>query len=120
MLVDTAGGKVVELADPAAQEPACDDAFLDTLITRFLDEIPGIVENLRRAQERSDLPELERIGHRLRGASDILEVAALSSRSQALEQAGKAGDLLTAGRLAAEVIIELNKMCAALNNEAHQ
>lgn len=105
---------------PGAREPASDDAFLDILISRFLDEIPEIIEGLQRAHERSDLPELERIGHRLRGASNILEVSALSSRSKALEEAGKAGDLLDAGRLVDEVIVELNKLSAALKIEQYR
>jgi CheY-like chemotaxis protein/HPt (histidine-containing phosphotransfer) domain-containing protein len=98
----------------SVEKPSWDDTFLDTLIDRFLGEIPEIVESLLRAEERDDLAELERIGHRLRGASDILELTVLSARSQALEQAGKAGDLLNASRLASEVRVELNKMYAAL------
>jgi CheY-like chemotaxis protein len=104
----------VAQSGPSAREPASDDDFLDILINRFLDEIPEVIEGLQRAQERGDLPELERIGHRLRGASDILEVSALSSRSKALEEAAKAGDLLNAVSLVDEVIVELNKLSKAL------
>jgi len=97
-----------------AATPAWDGDFLDTLIERFTAEIPEVVDSLRQAVEGSDMAGLERLGHRLRGASDILDIRSLSARSGKLEQAGKAGDIEQAGRLASELVTELQKMAAAL------
>jgi two-component system sensor histidine kinase/response regulator len=88
--------------------------FLDILLEKFTAEIPQVVESLNLAVEGSDLAGLERIGHRLRGASDILEIRGLSTRSHALEQAGKAGDSELAGQLACELVNELQKMADVL------
>ena len=95
--------------------PAWDGDFLDTMLEIFLAEIPDVVERLQLAVARRDLADLERIGHRLRGASDILEIHNLSSRSQALEKAGKDGDFAQAERLASELVSALQEMAAALN-----
>ena len=96
--------------------PAWDGDFLDIMLEKFLAEIPQVVDRLQLAIEGKDPGELERIGHRLRGASDILEIRNLSARAQALEQAGKAGDFEQSGPLAFELITELRKMAAALND----
>jgi len=91
-----------------------EDAFLNIIIDKFLAEVPQVIAGLQRAVKRGDAVEFQNIGHRLRGASDVLEASTLSARSQALEQAGKAGDLILASRLASELIRELHKMTAAL------
>lgn len=95
---------------------AWDGVFLDTLIEKFTADIPQVVESLQHAVVDHDLAGLESIGHRLRGASDILEIRNLSTRSHALEQAGKAGDLEQAGRLASELACELQKMAEMLKS----
>lgn len=112
------GAGVVPLALGAA-EPAMEGDFLDTLLDRFLAEIPDVVKSLAIAAEGRDLAELERIGHRLRGTSDVLEMRKLSSRSRALEQAGKNGETDLAVRLTAEMIGALQKIAAALQHPAN-
>lgn len=102
-----------------AAEPALEGDFLDTLLDRFLAEIPDVVKSLALAAEGRDLAELERIGHRLRGTSDVLEMRKLSSRSRALEQAGKNGESALAVRLTAEMIGALQKIAAALQHPAN-
>jgi len=91
-----------------------EDGFLSTIIDSFLAEVPQVISGLQRAVKRGDAGELQRIGHRLRGVADILEAATLSACSNALEQAGKAGDIRLAGRLTSELIKELRKLTAAL------
>ena len=91
-----------------------EDGLLNTIIDRFLADVPQVVAGLQRAVEQGDAVKLQNIGHRLRGASDILEAPTLSARSQALEQAGRAGDLILASRLASQLIRELHKLSAAL------
>ena len=102
-----------------AAEPALEGDFLDTLLDRFLAEIPDVVNSLALAAEGRDLAELERIGHRLRGTSDVLEMRRLSSRSRALEQAGKNGESALAVRLTAEMIGALQKIATALQHPAN-
>lgn len=99
-------------------EPIWEESFLETMIDRFLTEIPGVVDGLQKAADSGDLAELESIGHRLRGACDIMGVSTLSTRSRALEQAGKAGDLSVTCKRAFELIAELQKMETALTGAA--
>ncbi len=109
-----------ENTEPASQqnevqaEKIWENGFLDTIIDNFLAEVPLVVTGLQQAIKQGDVVELRNIGHRLRGATDILEASALSARSQALEHAGKDGDLTLASRLAAELIKELQKLHAEL------
>ena len=119
--IDQCLGRVVDQESVSQQSESwnrliLEDAFLSEVVDSFLEEIPGVVNDLRRAIEWEDLGELESIGHRLRGASDILDASNLSSRSQALELAGKAGNLLIASELAIELIAELQKMEAAITS----
>ena len=111
------------LGSPENNRPARDklqstqlqkDAFLGTVIDSFLKEVPLVITDLQRAIKGSDLVRLQNIGHRLRGAADILQAATLSSRSQALEDAGKKEDLTLASKLALQLINELRKLSAAL------
>jgi len=101
-------------ASQAQDGDAWDGDFLDTLIGKFTAEIPDVVSSLQKAVETTDLAGLERIGHRLRGASDILDIHSLSSRSGKLERAGKDGDMEQAGQLASELVAELQKMADVL------
>jgi CheY-like chemotaxis protein len=97
-----------------ADEPVSEESLLETMIDGFLTEIPGVIDDLLRALEQRDVAELERIGHRLRGACDIMGVSTLSKLSRALEQAGKAGDITIGCQRASELIVELQKMEAVL------
>jgi len=101
-------------APQARAGDAWDGDFLDILIEKFTAEIPGVVLSLRAAVDAGDVAGLERLGHRLRGASDILDIRSLSSRSFDLERAGKSGDVEQAGRIASELVTELQKMADVL------
>lgn len=90
------------------------DGFMDTIIENFLAEVPRVISGLQQAVKRGDVVELQNIGHRLRGATGILEAATLSARSQALEQAGKDGNLTLARSCAAELIKGLQELEAAM------
>ncbi len=99
-------------------KPPWDDAFIDTMIEGFVADIPDVIHALQRSLVCRDLNALEHIGHRLRGACDILEVPKLSARAQALEQAGKAGNLDDADTMVSELIAELERVMAVLGNPA--
>ena len=92
-----------------------EDGFLSTLIDNFLAEVPQVIAGLKQAVKQGDVVSLQNIGHRLRGASDILGFSKLSTRSRTLEQAGKTGDTLLANRLVPELIKELQKLSSALD-----
>lgn len=101
-----------------ADEPVWEESLLETMIDGFLKEIPSVIDDLLRALEQRDVAQLEIIGHRLRGACAIMGVSTLSKRSRALEQAGKAGDIATGCQRASELIVELEKMEAALTGSS--
>ena len=92
------------------------DEFLDSIIDKFMEEVPPVIAELRQAVEQEDLVKLQNIGHRLRGATDIMEISSLSECCFALERAGKAGDIMLAGRLASELTERLQKLTATLSD----
>lgn len=98
-------------------EPSMDDALMDTMIDRFVSDIPDVIHALQRSLACQDLNALERIGHRLRGACDLLSVPKLSARAQTLEQAGKSGNQQDAGKMVAELVSELERVMAVLGNQ---
>ena len=91
-----------------------DDGFLNSIIDKFLAEVPQIVDDLQIAIDQRDPVKLQNIGHRLRGAADILEASTLSALSRALEQVAKKGNVQVASKLASELIKELQKFVAVL------
>ena len=95
-----------------------EDAFLEQIIDKFLEDVPQVIAGLQRALDQGDAVKLQHIAHRLRGATDVLEISTLSVRAQALELAGKAGDIKHAGKLAPELIRELQKLMAVLTEDA--
>jgi two-component system sensor histidine kinase/response regulator len=102
------------LENEVPENEAWDDGFLNTIIEKFLAEVPQIIDDLNAAIAGQDPVKLKDIGHRLRGASDILEASTLSALSRALEQVGKAGNIQVASKLASELIKELDKFAAVL------
>jgi CheY-like chemotaxis protein len=96
-------------------EKIWDDEFVDTLIENFLAEVPQVIKDLQRSIKQGDVVSLQNIGHRLRGATDILGASNLSAIAQALEQAGKAGDSNAASSIASELVEELRKLTRVLS-----
>lgn len=91
-----------------------DDEFLDNIIDRFLSEVPQVVTELQQAVEKGETVKLQNIGHKLLGVTEILEASTLTAQSKALEQAGKAGDLILASKLALALMKELQKLITPL------
>ena len=106
--------------DPATDQPEkikqklWDDEFLDTVIDKFLEEVPKVLEDLQQAVDKGDVSKLGNIAHRFRGSSDILNASGLSARSRVLEQAVKAGETELAVTHATELILELQKLTSIL------
>jgi two-component system sensor histidine kinase/response regulator len=102
------------LENEVPENQAWDDGFLNTIIDKFLAEVPQVIDDLNAAIAGQDPIKLKDIGHRLRGACDILDATTLSGLSRALEQVGKAGNIKVASKLASELIKELDKFAAVL------
>lgn len=109
-----------EGADSAPQEPEkrrpqiWDDDFWDSVIDKFLEEVPMVINDLQQAVDQGDAVQLGSIAHRFRGSSDILNASVLSARSRILEQAVKAGEIELAVTHAMELIEELHKLKSIL------
>jgi HPt (histidine-containing phosphotransfer) domain-containing protein len=84
------------------------------VIDKFLEEVPGVIEDLQQAVDKGDVSKLGNIAHRFRGSSDILNASGLSARSRVLEQAVKAGEMELAVTHATELILELQKLTSIL------
>lgn len=91
--------------------------FRDTLIDKFLEEVPQVVTDLQAAIGQEDVIRLKDIAHRLRGPTDLLGAATLSARSSALEKAAKTGDLIPAIQCAYELIEELQFLIGPMTDE---
>jgi CheY-like chemotaxis protein len=101
-------------ADEEAHDQTWDDTFLDDVIDKFLTEVPRVTSELQEAINQGDPEKLRNIAHRFRGATDILKVAGLSARSQALEQAAETGQTQLAITHATELIDEMQKLMRML------
>ena len=93
------------------------DEFCDTLIDKFLEEVPQVATDLQAAISEGDVIKLKDIAHRLRGPTDLIGAATLSARSSALEKAAKTGDLITAIQRANELIEELQFLIGPMTDE---
>lgn len=98
----------------ALADQTWDDEFLDTIIDKFIAEVPKVIDDLQNAIAQRDPVKLQNTGHRLRGAADILDASTLSALSRALEQVAKKGNIQVSSKLASELIRELQKFVAAL------
>ena len=105
------------LQQPVQGQPVWEDGFLDTIIDKFLEEVPTVVTELERALERSDTAALKNIGHRLRGPADLIKAATLSARSEALEKAATGIDFKLTVKLTVALISELRALSCSLSDE---
>lgn len=101
----------------ASHEGLLDDTFLDTIIDRFIEEVPQLITELNAAVKDSDIQALNNIGHRLKGSAGLLGLKNLSSRSGALEQAAKTGKLIPAKQSAFELIEELRSLINSVSDD---
>jgi len=101
--------------DETGTGQAWDDELIDSLVGHFLEAAPQEIIDLQTAAGQGDLVRLQHIGHRLKGAADILEINSLSRRARALERAAGSGDLQRACRLSAQLVTGLQKLTDILN-----
>ena len=91
-----------------------DDSFFDSVIDKFLKEVPHVIDDLQQAVGQGDASALRNIAHRLKGATDILKVSGLSARSRAVEEAARTGENQLAVTHATELIEELQRLTTTL------
>lgn len=64
---------------------------METLFNRFIEELPGQLESIRRCAANRDWPGLAKVVHRLHGATAICGVPAMNRLVEALEKAAHNG-----------------------------
>ena len=87
------------------------------VIASFLAELPGQIQQLKSSAAEGAAAGVGAVAHKMRGACAAVGGAALSALAQALEQAGKAGDLATITARLPEVDVQCAALQAALQQD---
>jgi HPt (histidine-containing phosphotransfer) domain-containing protein len=85
-----------------------DTAFLETLLTVYVEDLPVKLAAIEQALADSDMPVLQRNAHSLKGASATVGALALREAAFALENAGREND----SARVAELLPELKHIAA--------
>lgn len=112
----TANDGLARSQDEVCEEYSWDDEFLDRIIDKFLADVPQVLTDLEQAENSGDRTRLRQLGHRLRGAADILGTETLSARACALEKAAETVDIKLVGNLTWELTEELQKLTTILTD----
>ncbi len=70
-----------------------DKQLVETVMERFVQEIPGRIKLLENCLGKSDLEEADRLAHSLKGSCANVHAGIMSSRIKELERALESGDL---------------------------
>jgi signal transduction histidine kinase/CheY-like chemotaxis protein len=89
-------------------------ANLKIIIDSFLQEAPGLLEELDRFVETGDAPGVRRLAHSLKSNGADFGASTFAERCKELEAMGKTGELDGAAELAAQIRTEYRKVAAAL------
>jgi CheY-like chemotaxis protein len=89
-------------------------ANLKIVIDSFLDETPGLLDELDRALAAGDAAEVRRVAHSLKSNGADFGAATFAELCKQLEMMGKTGDLSGAAGPAAELRTEYHRVAAAL------
>ncbi len=92
-------------------------SLLGNLIQIYLDQLPGCVEGLLKAQQEGDAHSVFRIAHTLKSTSASLGAYQLQGLCQRLEDAGRKEDLLGTESLLPMFETEISKVRDALLDE---
>ncbi len=93
-----------------------DDELLDDVLSIFIEEIPGMMSEIRTAVSGEDAPALERSAHFMKGA--LLNISADSPAElvSRLEQLGSAGTLDGVTELLARLESEIDQLTRMLRD----
>ncbi len=100
----------------ALQRVEGDEAFLEELLTMFLEESPAMRNRLVEAEAGGDPVLLERAAHSLRGASATLSAREVTARAEAAEALARAGRLEEARAAVAPLLAAFDALVAALQS----
>jgi CheY-like chemotaxis protein len=89
-------------------------ANLKIIIDSFLEEAPGLLDELDRFVETGDAAGVRRVAHSLKSNGADFGAAAFAERCKDLEAMGKSGELDGAADLASRIRTEYRKVAAAL------
>lgn len=90
------------------------EVVLETLVASFLHEAPGRLAGIEAAVRAGDGERIRQAAHAYKSSAAQLGARALAEALQALELAGKGGDLAAAERLCGVVRREHESVCAVL------
>jgi CheY-like chemotaxis protein len=91
-----------------------DPTFVRELISTFLNDAPGLVEELRSSLEQRDLGELRRAAHTLKANGRTFGAAGLAALSEELELSAQTGTLADAAELVTRIEKEYARVAGAL------
>jgi HPt (histidine-containing phosphotransfer) domain-containing protein len=93
-----------------------DNQLLDDVLTVFIEEIPGMMSDVRAAVSGQDAPAIERSAHSMKGA--LLNITADSAAELAsqLEQLGSAGRVDGTADLMAQLEVEIDRLIRILKS----
>jgi HPt (histidine-containing phosphotransfer) domain-containing protein len=70
-----------------------DEELLRDILEIYVEDVPRLIEKIKKAHEQNDAELVDREGHTLKGASANIGAPALRETAYQIEKAGKAGDL---------------------------
>jgi len=111
---------VTETLDQAALKRVKDtlgkqaDTLLPGLVQGFLDDVPGLLADARRALKQGHAQDLRRAAHTLKSTSATFGVVLLSTVARELEQAARQGELEGADEMIARAQKEFERAREAL------
>jgi HPt (histidine-containing phosphotransfer) domain-containing protein len=100
---------IITLSDSVGEE------FVGELIDTFVDEAPGLFQNMRQAQLAGDADRFRRAAHSLKSNASTFGAIRLAELAKELESMARANDLNTGNRLEA-LEEEYRKAVAALQS----
>lgn len=109
-LVNNRDNEASPLHDQEQADTVLNNEFLDTIIDKFLNEVPLVLVELEQALELGDVVALKNISHRLRGPAGIIKADTLSKCSASLEKAASSSDFRLTAKFTMALIGELKKM----------
>lgn len=80
----------------------------------YIEDIPGLLQELKSALQRQDAEEVTRSAHSISGLSSTFEAKQCCAVARSIEDAGKRKDLETAGELIPILQGEIDQVCQAL------
>lgn len=97
-----------------------DTAFLETLFTVYLEDLPVKLASIEEALAKTDMPVLQRTAHSLKGASATVGALALRETAFALENAGREADTAKAAEILPELKRLIDETTAAISTALAQ